>query len=479
MSATLSIGTISPSEEDLTTQLKLLRDSHPTTGVAKLLALLKDEKPEWTVSEKRAKKVLQQAGLMISATLEGKKSAKAGATGAKPRKYPVSSMDSKVDAKKWTEKVSIRHFDAVKGKGLVATEHIEEGETIWKEDPWIMTANWSVYSGSVSGNVCMHCSCPLSLRNAGAIFTCTGCTSPTNQYCNRLCYSRAQASYHPFLCEGQNPACIPLLKLLRRHEWASPHALARVTGRLLTAWRNRESDWEGDWAFFTALAGWTMDDKYHSEGYVSSSILCAYSNSAHREEITSDMKNLWKKAFEHYVEAFHQPPTAEGRNKLQHLMKRKSLPAEIVSKLFTYDAFMLNVGRVDVNRESHGGVYQLHSHVNHSCTPNVSVLHIDVPGTQGRPPNAPSFTGTPNPSRLTIWAKRPITPGEELTASYVSPLLGVKERRRELRQWGIENCQCERCMKEEKEIVNETGDAQKPELEDLEGELRRSFGLGF
>ena len=61
-------------------------------------------------------------------------------------------------------------------------------------------------------------------------------------------------------------------------------------------------------------------------------------------------KELWKKAHECYVEAFHQPPTAEGRNKLQQVMRRKALPADIVSKLFTYDSFMLNVGRVDVSK---------------------------------------------------------------------------------------------------------------------------------
>jgi SET domain len=122
--------------------------------------------------------------------------------------------------------------------------------------------------------------------------------------------------------------------------------------------------------------------------------------------------------------------------------------------------------------------------MNHACQPNIAVLHIDVPGSHAHvPPNLPPYTGTPVPSRLTLLAKRPIYPGEELTVSYVSPLLGVTERRRELRQWGIEHCQCSRCMQEEKEPKSEglpeLDEARKRELDDLEAELRQSFGFGL
>lgn len=159
-----TLATVSPTEEELAVKLRSLRESHPTTGVAKLLILLRETQPEWSVSEKRLKKVLQQEGLMISSgTVEttgevngaektghgpataakAKKSAKGGVK--KPRQYPTSSAESKVDPTKWTGKVAIRHFDAVKGKGLVATAHIEGGEIVWKEDPWVLTADWYVY----------------------------------------------------------------------------------------------------------------------------------------------------------------------------------------------------------------------------------------------------------------------------------------------------------------------------------------------
>jgi hypothetical protein len=121
--------------------------------------------------------------------------------------------------------------------------------------------------------------------------------------------------------------------------------------------------------------------------------------------------------------------------------------------------------------------------MNHACQPNIAVLHIDVPGSHTHAPHLPPYTGTPVPSRLTLLAKRPIYPGEELTVSYVSPLLGVTERRRELRQWGIEHCQCSRCMQEEKEPKSEglpeLDEGRKRELDDLEAELRQSFGFGL
>jgi len=124
--------------------------------------------------------------------------------------------------------------------------------------------------------------------------------------------------------------------------------------------------------------------------------------------------------------------------------------------------------------------------MNHSCRPNLSVLHIDVPGArQPHLPNSPPpYTGTPVPARLTILARRPIPPGEELTVSYVSPLLGVAERRRELRQWGIAHCQCPRCMEEETGEGKPDGkpalvEEHKRQLGDLEEELRKSFGFGL
>lgn len=106
--------------------------------------------------------------------------------------------------------------------------------------------------------------------------------------------------------------------------------------------------------------------------------------------------------------------------------------------------------------EAHGGLYVLHSHVNHSCAPNVSVRHIT--------PN--------NVQRITILARRAIKTGEELLASYVDPTGDVWTRRRALKEWGFGICNCNKCLEEEKTAPPEG--EQKVQLED---ELRGFLGV--
>lgn len=43
---------------------------------------------------------------------------------------------------KYSKKIEAQYFDKVKGKGLVATEKIEEGEVAWKEDPFVLAPEW-------------------------------------------------------------------------------------------------------------------------------------------------------------------------------------------------------------------------------------------------------------------------------------------------------------------------------------------------
>jgi SET domain-containing protein len=106
--------------------------------------------------------------------------------------------------------------------------------------------------------------------------------------------------------------------------------------------------------------------------------------------------------------------------------------------------------------EAHGGLYMLHSHINHSCSPNVSVRHI-IPN---------------NIQRITVIARRAIEPGEELVASYVDPSGDLWKRRRELKEWGFGICKCQRCLEEEKVAPPE--DKETVQLED---EVRGFLGI--
>jgi hypothetical protein len=179
---------ISPSEDDLISALKWIRNEYPTIGVARFVPLLKEGRPEWSVSEKRIKRLLQQEGLMVGASgaaadheevnshaakdqndapvkaakkkSKGKSKGKANETGHGSQeetklgkwnergfRYPVCypstiTLGDAIDLKKWNEIMEIRNIDDIKGKGLFATDRMEEREVICKEEPWILAADW-------------------------------------------------------------------------------------------------------------------------------------------------------------------------------------------------------------------------------------------------------------------------------------------------------------------------------------------------
>ena len=47
-----------------------------------------------------------------------------------------------------------------RGKGLVAVEELEEGEVIWKEDPWIVAPEWEILDLQLNSVACGHCTTP-------------------------------------------------------------------------------------------------------------------------------------------------------------------------------------------------------------------------------------------------------------------------------------------------------------------------------
>lgn len=115
--------------------------------------------------------------------------------------------------------------------------------------------------------------------------------------------------------------------------------------------------------------------------------------------------------------------------------------------------------------ESHGGLYTLHSHLNHSCIPNLSARHLEQRTYL---------------SRLTLVARAPIEPGAELCITYVDPGAqgGVERRRRQLLEWGFGRCGCARCVEEER-AGPEEGKEKKEDggVDELEKELKAGLGV--
>lgn len=173
---------------------------------------------------------------------------------------------------------------------------------------------------------------------------------------------------------------------------------------------------------------------------------------------------LWKKTHKLYLEAFDAPTDPVLAKKLAKLKKNKKLPPEIHKELFGYDGFLVGLGQMSLNLESHGGLYRLHSHLNHDCDPNVSVRHFEAA----------------QPGKITVIAKRDISPGEELLITYVNPTNDVRQRRRELKEWGFGECHCPRCMEEAKGIPTSENSGEAADVMDpdeLENELRGFLGV--
>ncbi|KDQ55937.1 hypothetical protein JAAARDRAFT_36713 [Jaapia argillacea MUCL 33604] len=429
---------ITPSEDDLKSALVSLKTENPALGIPKLHVLLLSSRSDWSVSEKRTRKVLQNAGLVVSPQpIAGNK--------IKGHIYPSSRLVEGLDVTKWTKKVEVKYFDAVKGKGLVATEKIAEGEVIWKEDPFIVAPEWSIYNLQLSSRACAHCTTPLT--DSPLTVACPSSTSSTPchaRFCNRLCLSRS-SNIHPLLCPPRNPACIPLMTFIGQMQWLALNALAQFTARILLSYQSDENGVFGaDWALVRGLAELSMEDRF--KGLADKGV--------------QPDRATWKKAHQIFIQAFHDPPTDQAKKKLAKILK-KPLTPEIEEELFPYGAFLRGLGRMSLNQEGHGGIYALHSHMNHSCSPNVSVRHLDQRTAL---------------SRITLIAKAEIDVGQELLVSYVDPTVSVTERRGLLPQWGFGNCQCERCVEEEKALPDDKKGAGA--MDDLASELKAGLGVG-
>ncbi|KAG8737825.1 SET domain-containing protein 5, partial [Ceratobasidium sp. 428] len=172
-------------------------------------------------------------------------------------------------------------------------------------------------------------------------------------------------------------------------------------------------------------------------------------------------------------------PTAQEKS-LRRLLK-VPIPPDILASLLTRDGVLEGLGKMSLNLEAHGGLFPLHSHLNHSCSPNLSVRHIPTD------PSAPLHS--PNPSRITLIATIPIKRGDEILISYVDPSQNLRARRLALRDWDFGICRCSRCLDEEQRGEEnpklEIGDEARAEVNkakstdggDLEDEIRGFLGV--
>ncbi|KAG8878145.1 SET domain-containing protein 5 [Tulasnella sp. 332] len=465
-----TVPSISPSDQDVIQAIQASREEHPNLGVARLQAAILSANASWTLSEKRLRKILKTTDGGVDARSAPETPLAPTPTKTAPHAFPISKLNDELNVEQWTRKVQVKVFGKTKGKGLVATEDIKEAlhgapesfRPLPSHRPLTpLNDPRGIQDAQSTSKRCALCALPL----ISSKFNPIGCGHECGSvWCSRLCASRSQLS-HPFLCSVQNPAVAPLLKYIREQAWIALGAWTKVVALLLGEWSAASSNanvkvgTSKEWKVVRGLAAMSLRERLK--------VLSDWEVSQHANGV------LWKTSHELYVQAFDAPSDPVSAKKLAKLKKNKVLPDDIHKELFEFENFLIHLGRMSLNLEAHGAIYILHSHLNHSCQPNVSIKHLEGPN---------------QPGRITVIAKTPIAVGEELVVSYVDPEGDVKARRNKLREWNFGECRCKRCIEENKKQRKQKGvetaeagaegdDVERQELDGLEGELRDVLGL--
>ena len=102
-----------PTDSDLAAALVDLRAKNPSLGTSKLHTALLVSRPEWTVSEKRTKKILQSEGLiLVSGSSQTRDTSKADPP------LPSSRVVEGLDVTQWTPKVEVKYFERARARAL-------------------------------------------------------------------------------------------------------------------------------------------------------------------------------------------------------------------------------------------------------------------------------------------------------------------------------------------------------------------------
>ncbi|SPO36839.1 related to Potential protein lysine methyltransferase SET5 [Pseudozyma flocculosa] len=445
-----------PTEEQVASAAKRLLDAHSAAaadpasssstsstaateelGTAKLLTILQLEN-DWQLSEKRLKTILTRHGLRHApaappasngangeadpaAASSATKKKKKPARKAQPSHVPRSYIDPSLN---FPPGVEGHYFDAVKGKGLVATQDFDEGDVVFQEEAFVPTPPPSAVESM----------------------------------------SRGMSTHHALLCTGSNPSVKPLMDLIQSQGWQSLHSVARSLARLLLTHSSTPPP--------SIASTSTTNPTPASFDEVYSQLSSFATVSELERRARNPGWSMEEASFNSALQSAHKAlragldPFDEERTKQRQTpgVKPEPFPLKVdeisassalsskIKELFSYPNFLALLGRSNVNMESHGGLYLLHSFLNHDCRPNIKIRHVPVRGRYAS-------------MKIAAVTSRKIKKGEELTISYVDPATVVRRRRMVLwRDYCFGPCACARCAEEVMELnEDERRESEKPE----------------
>lgn len=329
---------MTPTDEQVVDAARPYLERTPPLGVAKIAVALR-EAHGWSLSDKRLKKVLTDAGLRDA---------------PRPSWVPVSSLDDTVPM---PPGVAARYFDSVKGRGLVATRAWAEGQTLFVEDAFVAAPPPSELGKMMRGDLCTHCFLPTSHSPMPVSCGAGACGA---RFCHRNCQSRAMATHHALLCPGTNPAAGKLLQFLTQYQWHSVHTVARMLARaLLTGAKVKPASIApGAGATVHGLpstekaATWA-ETLHHLNSFATVSELERRARNPGWEMERAGLLPALQQAHELLCDALD--PTRPQRPK-KFPVPPDALPARDVAALLTWPSFLSLLGRANINMESHGGL---------------------------------------------------------------------------------------------------------------------------
>ncbi|SAM09195.1 hypothetical protein [Absidia glauca] len=389
-----------PEEDALCQSIQQLKIDNPEWGVKSIYNQILKSHQDWQVSEKRVKKIMQTQGLTQSSGGAQLSIVKSGVED--DPSVPVSFIDPKLDFQSFSPNVVAKMVDNVTGKGLFAAKDIKKDEIIFMEAPLVYFPPWEGFTLARTGDACGLCCKPFTR----AVRVGVRCTKCDIMYCNKQCKATAMETFHPLECPGLNPVMGDFMNFCAGERWQAPMAVARMYCHMMLAHQRGELD--------------TVLMHYNAFATV---------NQAERQAKETEWifmehptRELWAKARAKLSAALNPPSKKCKIN--------TPLPDALANQLFNdEDTFLNYLGKFNINNQN-GGMYLVHSHINHNCTPNVS---IDYPSTQQ------------TQYKLMVRAIRDIKKDEQLFESYVNPRWNKETRQNYLSKSYMFDCKCERC----------------------------------